>query len=117
MSEISDAVRRTLIQRCGSRRTRGSSWSKKMPTEWNPEQLLHPNRTREYFTEDSAWEFIQVLLEANCPIEVKELDQPPGVAGYVIIVKGHPPTDKIYIKLQLTGDKVWGRSFHESRPK
>jgi len=117
VSEVSDAVRRLLIQRCGSRKTRGSSWSRPMPTDWKPEHLVHPLRQGETFTEDSAWQFIQDLLVEGCPIDVIPLDKPPNAKGYVIIVKGHPPIDKIYIKLQLTADKVWGRSFHESYPR
>lgn len=112
--EVSEAVRRTLATRCRSKRTRTAIFSFDQPTDWKPNSLRDPREPNEYFTEDSAWDFISQLLLDGCPVEKVLLEKPPGKTGYVIKVAGSPPVSHIYIKLQLGADKVIGRSFHES---
>jgi hypothetical protein len=65
------------------------------------------------FTEAGAWEFIACLIEDNVEIETITLDKPPGKTGYVMLVTGNY-NEEIYIKLEIVGDKVFGRSFHVS---
>jgi hypothetical protein len=112
--EVSDAIRRMLAARCRSKRTRGATFSYDQPTDWKPNSLRDPREPTQYFTEDSAWDFISQLLLGGCDVETVLLEKPPGKTGYVIIVAGCPPVSRIYIKLQLGADKVIGRSFHES---
>lgn len=113
-AEVSDAIRRMLATRCGSKRTRSATFSHLQPTDWKPTSLRDPRDQTQYFTDDSAWEFISQLLVDGCKVETVVLEKPPGRTGYVIKVAGCPPVSHIYIKLQLGADTVIGRSFHES---
>jgi hypothetical protein len=65
------------------------------------------------FTEPAAWNLIAELLEGGEPMECVELAQPLGKTGYVLLpsLGGR----KVYIKFQLGGGKIIGRSFHYSR--
>jgi hypothetical protein len=83
-----------------------------MPTRWQPTQVTDPS-TRQAFTEDGAWQYIANQLEAGVPIETIILDKPPGRTGYVLKLPGVSVV-VIYVKLQLCGDHVRGRSFHLS---
>ena len=69
--------------------------------------------TGEYFDTMGAWDFIHGLLEAGVEVERLVLKHPPGKTGYVLYGQGCDD-NRIYIKLQLMGDGVAGRSFHIS---
>jgi hypothetical protein len=71
-------------------------------------------RTNEVFTEDAAWEYVAECIEADAEIEAIDLDIPPGKKGYVLSLPSHDRATPIYVKLQLGGDCVIGRSFHYS---
>ncbi|AZO60374.1 MAG: hypothetical protein E5X23_28000 [Mesorhizobium sp.] len=86
------------------------------PTRWQPRTLRDPRSPEEYFTDDSAWEYIADCLESGCPVETIVLDHPPGKTGFVFKVAGHAAVEAIYVKLQMGSDKVVGRSFHEDNP-
>lgn len=109
---IDAGLRKELARLCVSRRTRKSSFSPTMPTDWGPHHVRHPE-TGETFTDDGAWQFIAELLNRGHPVEVITLRKPPGKKGYVLICKGVEP-ESIYIKLQLVSGYVIGRSFHVS---
>lgn len=111
---VTEAIRHMLATRCTSKRTRNTSFSTSQPTDWKPNSLRDPRNPTQYFTEDSAWQFISELIRDGCELEIVALEKPPGKTGYVIKVAGHPPVSQIYIKLQLVSCKVIGRSFHES---
>ena len=66
------------------------------------------------FTGAGAWHFIVELLEAGQDVEQIVLDMPPGATGYVLVVPGAENNSEIYIKLELVGNTVHGRSFHIS---
>jgi hypothetical protein len=53
------------------------------------------------------------MLRQDAVIEEVVLDKPPGKIGYVLKLPG-ANNRKIYVKLQVCGDHVRGRSFHES---
>lgn len=114
LQSITGEVRELIASRCCSRRTRLTAFSREMPTDWRPTSLRNPERPDEYFTDDSAWEFIAKHLREGRPIEAIVLEQPAGKVGYVLKVPGCPPVGVIYIKLQLGADLVIGRSFHQS---
>jgi hypothetical protein len=71
-------------------------------------------RTGEIFTEDGAWEYTAEMIRRGVDIEIIDLQFPPGKKAYVMLVPSHDPQIPIYIKLQLGGDSVIGRSFHYS---
>lgn len=110
---ISEAIRKDLIMRCSSRRTRSSLFTENAPVRWQPNSVKKPGGVAEYFTEESAWEFIATALCNGADVETIELDHPPGKTGYVMLLGGHA-SDVIYVKLQLVSSLVIGRSFHLS---
>lgn len=111
---IDAQVRNLLWQRCCQRRSRLSEFSPEAPTDWRPQTVRNPTRENEYFTEDSAWEYVAQCIEDGVSIEVISLRKPPGKSGYVLKLPGYPRGVEIYVKLQLGSSKVIGRSFHES---
>jgi hypothetical protein len=114
--EINEQVRKQLANRCRSKRTRNAEFSPEAPTDWQPRTLRDPRSPKEYFTDDSAWNFIADCIEGGCKIEIIELQCPPGKKAYVFKTVGYPPVQAIYVKLQLGSNNVMGRSFHEDRP-
>lgn len=114
--EISPEVRRLLATRCRSRRTRTAEFSRSAPTEWQPRTLRDPRHPEEYFTDESAWEFVAECLDGGCPVEIVDLRHPPGKKAYVFKVAGISASDVIYVKLQLGSETVIGRSFHKDYP-
>ena len=71
-------------------------------------------RTGEAFTEDGAWEYVAQSIDNGIEIEIVDLEKPPGKKGYVMKLSSHDPQVPIYVKLQIGGDCVIGRSFHYS---
>ncbi len=71
-------------------------------------------RTGEVFTEDGAWDYVAQSIAAGAEIEIIDLENPPGKKAYVMNLRSHDPQIPIYVKLQLGGDCVIGRSFHYS---
>ena len=69
-------------------------------------------RSGKVFTEDGAWQYAAEMIDAGVDIDVIDLDHPPGKKGYVMLIPSHDPTTPIYVKLQLGGAFVIGRSFH-----
>lgn len=65
------------------------------------------------FTPVGAWEFIAALLEGGHPVDEMALDKPPRATGYVIKATG-TSNRTIYIKLEIVGPNIHGRSFHYS---
>src|SRR5262249_12285579 len=109
---VSAEIRTRLVLLARSRRTRQVDHSSVAPCRWQPMQTTNP-KTKQAFTEDAAWEFVAEVIENGAPIEELILDKPPGKKAYVLKPAGaHGST--IYIKLQLMGDHVRGRSFHLS---
>lgn len=109
---VSAEIRMRLIVFARSRRTRQTQFTPEMPSRWQPTQLTDP-ATRQAFTEDGAWQYIADHLAQDAPIEVITLDKPQGKTGYVLKLPGANGI-VIYVKLQICGDHVRGRSFHAS---
>lgn len=113
MGEACEADRRELGRRAaGGRRLRITSFTREAPTKWHPTSLIDPC-TGEPFTEDSCWAFIADAIHRGEPVEEISLRKPVGKRGFVLKLAGQAGV-KIYVKLQLLADKVFGRSFHES---
>lgn len=111
----SDDIRKRLTLLCRSSRKRTSIFTKKRPNRWSPTSICRPGSI-DPFTEAGAWEFVAICLEDGVEIEVITLDKPPDKIGYVMLVPGDHGED-IYIKLEIVGDKVVGRSFHVSEKR
>lgn len=85
--------------------------NREMPCRWFFYEVLTDEGVP--FTEAGAWRFIADLLDQGHPFDdIIVLDNPPGALGYVM--KKQTRYGEIYIKLQLGGDCVFGRSFHYS---
>ena len=84
-----------------------------MPTEWTPGKVNNPEVDMP-FTEAGAWSFVAHLLDTGHPIQQVTLRQWQAEVAYVMLVDLRPATPKLYIKLQLKGGKICGRSFHYS---
>ena len=105
-------IRKRLVALAGSRRTRRVEFTPQSPSRWQPRQFTDP-RSRQAFTDEGAWEYIVDHLNADVPIEEIVLDKPLGAKAYVVHLPGANNAN-IYVKLQICGDHVKGRSFHET---
>lgn len=112
MDHASEDERKELARRALSRRTRRSRFTPEMPTKWHPTSLVHP-KSGTPFTADNCWTFIADAINAGVAVEVISLLKPPGKRGFVLVLDGQNGV-RIYVKLQLLSDIVFGRSFHES---
>jgi hypothetical protein len=110
---VPDETRNRLATWACSRRTRTREFRSDRPCDWRATGMTDP-RSGEIFTEDGAWEYAAEMIRSGVDIEIVELDHPPGKKGYVMLIPSHDPTTAIYVKLQLGGDCVIGRSFHYS---
>ena len=111
---IDNETRRQLADRAKSAKTRSSVFRPDRPTDWRPGQVRNLKAVLgNAFTDMAAWDLIARKLEDGHPVEAVELNQPPGRTGYVMkmdLGQERP----VYVKLQLAGKKVIGRSFHYS---
>jgi hypothetical protein len=108
-----DAIRHELAVLAARKESRIVGWSQGLPCDWKPEQVRNP-ATGLYFTPNGAWQYVADLLRGGEPLEEMTLEQPAGKRGYVMRVKLGSGMPELYIKLQLGGGKVIGRSFHYS---
>lgn len=107
-------IRKELAALAANKKKRVSSFSRPMPTEWNPLQVLHP-RTGFPFSDAGAWAFIADLLESDVELKKVTLDKPPGKEAYVMKVDGCQARPKIYIKIHFGSNGIVGRSFHDDK--
>jgi hypothetical protein len=108
----SASIRSRLIALAQSRRTRRVEFTTGAPSRWQPRQFTDP-RFGQAFTDEGAWDYIVEMLRQEAVIEEIVLEKPPGKIGYVLKLPG-ANNRRIYVKLQVCGDHVRGRSFHES---
>ena len=114
-SGISDNIRQQLVVLARRSRARITEFRRDRPTEWRPQQVRNPEGViASHFSDAEAWELIASLLERGHPVEVVELRHPPGATGYVMMVDLGVHDPPIYVKLQLGGGRIIGRSFHYS---
>jgi len=83
-----------------------------MPSRWSPTSITDP-KTGCPFTEEGAWEYVVESLESGGSLEEVILKKPEGRKAYVLFLESKH-NEKIYVKLQICGDYVRGRSFHYS---
>ena len=75
----------------------------------NPAGGLSPT-----YTDGAAWELIATRLDEGHEVEVVDLRKPPGAKGYVMKISLGRDEPDVYVKLQLRGRQIAGRSFHYS---
>ncbi|GMO35221.1 hypothetical protein [Bradyrhizobium sp. TM233] len=107
-----ETIRARLVRLCESKRSRRVIFTSDAPSQWQPRQFTDP-RTRQAFTDEGAWTYISRALSDGAAIEEIVLERPPGASAYVLLLPG-ANSRKLYVKLQICGDHVRGRSFHES---
>ncbi len=69
-------------------------------------------KTEMFFDDIGAWHYIAELAEGGHAIEVIALEKPAGKEGCVMTIE--LPSGQLYIKVQLNGNAIYGRSFHYS---
>jgi hypothetical protein len=106
-------LRRKMARLARNKRFRRNDFSRNMPTEWRPWEIPSPS-TDMPFTDREAWNFIADLLEADHPWEEVVLEKPQGCIAYVMTVAIANCETRLYIKIHLLGDYIYGRSFHLS---
>lgn len=69
------------------------------------------------FSDSAAWALIVSCLQDDS-IELVEIElrKPPGKKGYVMRISLSEAQPMLYVKLQLGGPGVIGRSFHNDEP-
>jgi len=90
--------------------------TREMPCDWRPTAVINPE-TGMPFTDASAWNLIADLAESGHPVKEKILDQPKGEKAFEMEIGLSGNASKIYIKVQVKGGKIFGRSFHCSYRK
>lgn len=115
MKVLDAETRHQLVVLARRGRDRTTEFRVDRPTDWRPGQVRNPNGILDtHFTDAAAWELIASKLEAGHPVQVIELQKPPGATGYVMKIELEPAQPKVYVKLQLGPGKIVGRSFHYS---
>jgi hypothetical protein len=104
-------VRKEIARLARDKRRRFVPNSPEVPCVWQPLKVTSPASDLP-FTEPGAWQYIAELVEGGHEIEVITLEKPQGETGYVMIVELTPTN--LYIKVQIKGGKILGRSFHYS---
>ena len=114
---LSKEMREQMCRLCRDKRCRKNEFSRERPTVWQPTQVMNPEY-QDYgmcFTPTGAWHFIADLLEKGHEFLEKTLNKPPGAIAYearVLLADGKI----IYIKIQPSGNIIFGRSFHYDTP-
>jgi hypothetical protein len=108
-----EAIRAEIIRLARDPKRRMVRPSAQDPTVWQPTTVENPDCGIS-FTTLSAWHFLADGLEKGCALEEVELDRPPGLKGYVVLISGGASKPKIYIKVRLNNGYLIGRSFHYS---
>ncbi|MCY4554908.1 MAG: hypothetical protein OXF79_00665 [Chloroflexi bacterium] len=114
---IDDDTRRLLVRLARTPRARRLGKPPKRPSRWNPFTVPNPETAFGiHFTHASAWQFIADRLEQGEHVETIEMGRPVGATGYVMKLQLKEGSHRLYVKLELTGSKVIGRSFHLAHP-
>ena len=111
---ISKEIRHQLSVLARRSKSRETAFTKSTPTDWRPQTVRNPSsHLGMAFSEAEAWELITTKLEEGHSVETITLDQPKGKIGYVMKICLTKDSPSLYVKLQLQGQKVIGRSFHD----
>ena len=99
-----------MCQQCRNSKKRKTAWSPERPTRWQPHTIENPESGL-YFSDASAWWLIADLLETGQEFKEFVLKKPSGAKGYKAL---HELSNGkvLYIKIEIVGNFIWGRSFH-----
>jgi hypothetical protein len=106
-------VRRDIIRRARNPNLRSFAFSASEPSVWKPTEVTNPECGIP-FSDVSAWHFIANQVEALCDLTAVTLRKPPGMVAYEMLLPGAHAQPAIYVKICLKGDRILGRSFHNS---
>jgi hypothetical protein len=113
MGDVAESIRRQLIVLARRPRARIVPRTSQIPCRWRPGLVNNPE-SRMPFTEAGAWQFFADRVEEGLPLESMSLDKPLNAVGYVMLISLELTLPPLYIKVQLAGDRILGRSFHYS---
>jgi hypothetical protein len=113
LANENEDLRREIARLARDKKRRIVPNSPKIPCVWQPLTVTNPESDLP-FTSERAWQFIAELIEAGHPIQEVTLEKPMGDTAYVMEVELAPNTTLLYIKVQLKGGQILGRSFHYS---
>lgn len=111
---IREDIRRQIIVLARRPRARSSASTSNRPADWQPDAVINPEGGLP-FTDFGAWDFIATCVEEGHEIETVVLRKPAGATGYVMKIRLEPNCPHLYVKVQLGGGKIFGRSFHYSK--
>jgi hypothetical protein len=106
-------IRVEIVRLASSARTRRTDFTAAYPTTWHPTGIADP-RSMSAFTEAGAWEWVIEHVSSGVTLYPMILDKPPGRKAYYFEAPAAFPPSMIYVKLQICGDHIRGRSFHLS---
>jgi hypothetical protein len=115
MIDASPAERDLLVAACRGGNRQFVEHSDERPSEWRPYEVLDLRLAtwNICFTDAAAFQFAADKIESGHPVEKVKLARPPGADGYAIKI-AWPDGRVLYIKLEIKGEIVFGRSFHFS---
>lgn len=108
----SDEIRQQIVSRARRKECRIHAFSDLRPCVWQPESVINEHGFA--FTSESAWNFVADCVEDGEALEELKLEHPPGEIAYVMKILLPDAHARIYIKVQLLGNSILGRSFHYS---
>jgi hypothetical protein len=108
-----EQVRGDLLRLAKSRTCRSTAFTPKVPCDWSP-QSVWDTRFGMLFTSEGAWNYIIELLESGHQFTSKAMKTPPNTIAYETVIDRGSNLPPLYIKLQILGGRILGRSFHNS---
>ncbi len=111
----SEAERDLLISACRDKNRRFVERTRERPTEWRPYEVLVPDLAEFNicYTDNTAFEFAAEQISAGYAVKKIALRHPQGSHGYEMTFL-RADHRVLYVKLELKGQSVFGRSFHFS---
>ena len=79
---LNASIRRQLAVLARRSQARVTEFRIDRPIDWRPGQVRNPAGVLDtHFTDAAAWELIASRLEDGHPVEIVELQKPPGATG------------------------------------
>lgn len=107
---VSKLERARLAGLARQAKCRTSAFSQHRPCQWDPFNTLSDGGYS--YTDAGAWAALADYLESDAPIYTTSLDKPPGAWAYVLFLAPTKLWRGIYMKFEVTGPGLHGRSFH-----
>jgi hypothetical protein len=107
---LSNELRRQICVQCRNSSRRKVAFSREQPVVWQPLTIENPENGF-CFSHESAWCLIADLLEGGHEFKEIVLRKPPGAKAFETSYQLSNGVS-IYIKIQPSGNDIFGRSFH-----